>query len=110
MTIRCGLEYIRSDYFEVPYIWHHKRDYISHFDAEGNRQRTDLLTLEEVWKIQTLGYRYRALVERKTALKESFDKLSITDRHFSDHVWESLENAEIVADPLRHHATRKEDP
>ncbi|KZT53981.1 transcription elongation factor Spt6 [Calocera cornea HHB12733] len=106
MAVRQALEYILISRFEVPYIWQHKRDYISFFDAEGTRQRTDLLTLDELWRIQHLGYRYRALVERRTALRKTFDSLGQEDAYFSAHVWESLDDTEMVADAMEYVSLR----
>ncbi|KZO97710.1 hypothetical protein CALVIDRAFT_535812 [Calocera viscosa TUFC12733] len=108
MAVRQVLDYILVQLWEVPYIWQHKRDYISFFDAEGSRARTDLLTLDELWRIQHLGYRYRALVERRTALQRTFDGLGpqVQDAYFSGHVWESLDNTEMVADAMEYVAMR----
>ncbi|KZO90969.1 hypothetical protein CALVIDRAFT_568641 [Calocera viscosa TUFC12733] len=79
-------------------------DYISFFDAEGSRARTDLLTLDELWRIQHLGYRYRTLVKRGTSLQKTFDGLrpQVQNAYFSGHEWESLDYPEMVADAIEY--------
>ncbi|EJU05190.1 hypothetical protein DACRYDRAFT_19769 [Dacryopinax primogenitus] len=100
MAVRTTLEYILRQRWEVPYIWHHKRDYISHFDSAGTRQRTDLLTLDELWRIQALGYKYRALVERRVQLQRTFDSVQLQDAYFSGHIWDGLDDVEMVSDAM----------
>src|ERR1700730_6885600 len=43
----------------------HKRDYLCHFDLPDLRSRFELLSSAELWRIYSLGQKYRSLVERK---------------------------------------------
>ncbi|KAJ6496747.1 transcription elongation factor SPT6 [Mycena vitilis] len=83
---------------EVPYIWHHKRDYISHFDASKVRTRTELLNLSELWRIYTLGQKYRSLLERRRALNQSYTRLNVTDTYYEDEIVRKIESVDVVAD------------
>ncbi|KAJ7430704.1 transcription elongation factor SPT6 [Mycena galericulata] len=83
---------------EVPYIWTHKRDYISHFDLTKVRARSELLNLSELWRIYTLGQRYRSLLERRRALTESYNRLDCKDQYYEERILPNIDSVEVVAD------------
>ncbi|KAJ7774913.1 transcription elongation factor SPT6 [Mycena metata] len=83
---------------EVPYIWTHKRDYISHFDATKVRSRSELLNLSELWRIYALGQRYRSLLARRRALNEAYTRLQVTDPYFEEEILSRIESVDVVAD------------
>ncbi|KAF8212158.1 transcription elongation factor SPT6 [Mycena galopus ATCC 62051] len=83
---------------EVPYVWHHRRDYISHFDATKARPRTELLTLPELWRIYTLGQKFRSLLERRRALTQAYTRLQVTDSYYDDEILPKIESVDMVAD------------
>lgn len=83
---------------EVPYIWHHKRDYITHFDAGKARSRFELLNLLELWRIYTLGQKYRSLLERRRALAQAYTRLNVTDQYYEEEIVPRIESVDVVAD------------
>lgn len=83
---------------EVPYVWHHRRDYISHFDASKVRTRIELLNLTELWRIYTLGQKYRSLLERRRALKQAYTRLQVTDSYYEEEIVPKIDSVDMVAD------------
>ncbi|KAJ6630875.1 transcription elongation factor SPT6 [Mycena sp. CBHHK59/15] len=83
---------------EVPYIWTHRRDHISHFDVTKVRARSELLNLSELWRIYTLGQKYRSLLERRRALTQAYTLLNSTDSYYEDEIVPRIESVEVVAD------------
>ncbi len=98
MAVTFTLRFLFLEEFEVPYIWTHKRDYICHFDMQDMRTRIELLSLNELWRIHALGMKYRSLVERRRALRSSYERLKIKDAYFEDDVLPQMDSAEMVAD------------
>lgn len=98
MAVTFALRFLFVEEFEVPYIWMHKRDYICHFDMQDMRTRTELLSLNELWRIYTLGMKYRSLSERRRVLFSSYERLKVKDTYFEDDVLPQTDSAEMVAD------------
>ncbi|KAF8892531.1 SH2 domain-containing protein [Infundibulicybe gibba] len=98
MAVTFTLKYLFIEEFEVPYIWTHKRDYICHFDPNDIRSRFELLTHEELWRIYTLGRKYRSLLERRRALNASYDRLAVKDDYYEDEIQPQIDSVEVVAD------------
>ncbi|KAF8625819.1 hypothetical protein AX15_005199 [Amanita polypyramis BW_CC] len=98
MSVTYALRFLFVEEFEVPYIWTHKRDYICHFDMQDMRTRIEILSLNELWRIYALGMKYRSLLERRRALKSSYERLSVKDAYFEDDVLPQIDSAEMVAD------------
>ncbi|KAJ7172406.1 transcription elongation factor SPT6 [Mycena filopes] len=92
------LKQLFIEYVEVPYIWAHRRDHISHFDASKARTRTELLNLTELWRIYALGQRYRSLLARRRALNEAYTRLQVTDSYFEEEILSRIESVDVVAD------------
>ncbi|CAE6509346.1 unnamed protein product [Rhizoctonia solani] len=95
LAVRNALDYVVNQYLEIPYIWVHRRDYISHFEL---RQRVELLTREELWKVGILGLKFRALLERRSALDATFRKLGVQDEYFEKQLLPNLTSISMVAD------------
>jgi len=98
MAVTFALRYLFLEEFEVPYIWTHKRDYISHFDVNDIRARFELLNLTELWRIYALGQKYRSLVERRRALSASYDRLKVKDEYYEGEIRPQIDSVEVVAD------------
>ncbi|KAF9013878.1 SH2 domain-containing protein [Cyathus striatus] len=98
MAVTFALRYLFLEEFEVPYIWTHKRDYICHFDVHDIRTRVELLTLNELWRIYTLGQRYRSLLDRRRALSALYDRLQVKDDYYEEELQSQTESVEVVAD------------
>ncbi|KAI5899362.1 transcription elongation factor Spt6 [Schizophyllum commune H4-8] len=91
--------------YEVPYIWTHKRDHIIHFDAAKARESNQdeaamfgLLSLDDLWRIYTLGQKFRALLERKRSLTASYARLKVEDDYYDTEIFPKLESVESIAD------------
>ena len=97
-AITCALRYIFIQDFEVPYIWMHKRDYISYFDAANPRLQVELLSLDDLWRVYTLGQKYRSLLERRSALDSLYAHLGVSDEYYEVEVRKKIETAEMAAD------------
>ena len=95
MAVTFALRQIFIEEYEVPYIWVHKRDYISHFE---NQSRFELLNLEELWRINSLGQKYRSLFERQKALAISYERLQVKDEYYEDEISQQIDSVEVVAD------------
>jgi transcription elongation factor SPT6 len=98
MAVSYALRFLFVHEFEVPYIWTHKRDYISYFNAQEMRTRVELISLAELWRIYALGQKYRSLLERRNALSTSFARLNVTDDYFEQSIRPKVEGVEMVAD------------
>ncbi|KAJ6596967.1 transcription elongation factor SPT6 [Mycena vulgaris] len=97
-SVSFVLQQLFIENVEVPYIWTHKRDHISHFDASKVRARSELLNLPELWRIYTLGQKYRSLLERRRALTESYTRLKSPDSYYEDEILPRIESVDMVAD------------
>jgi transcription elongation factor SPT6 len=98
MAVTSVLRFLFVEEFEVPYVWAHKRDYLWHFDPKEIRARSELLTLSELWRVYTLGQKYRSLLERRRALSASYDRLVVKDEYFEDEILPQIDSVEMVAD------------
>ena len=93
-TLRC----LFIQEFEVPYIWVHKRDYISYFNAQDIRTRVELLSLGELWRVFDLGQKYRSLLERKRVLETYYTRLGVTDEYYEMEIRRKIDSVEMVSD------------
>ncbi|PPR03612.1 hypothetical protein CVT24_007728 [Panaeolus cyanescens] len=98
MAVTFTLRKLFIEDFEVPYIWAHKRDYICHFDPQDIGSRSELLTLNELWRIYTLGQKYRSLLERKKALSSAYERLRVKDDYYEEEIQPQMDSVELVAD------------
>ena len=72
LAVSCAPHFLFIYKFEAPYIWTDKRDYISYFNPQEMRTRTQLISLVELWRIYALGQKYRSLLERQSALSVAY--------------------------------------
>ena len=93
-TLRC----LFIQEFEVPYIWVHKRDYISYFNAQDIRTRVELLSLGELWRVFDLGQKYRSLLERRRVLETYYTRLGVTDEYYEMEIRRKMDSVEMVSD------------
>lgn len=94
------LRFLCVEYFEVPFIWVHRRDYFIHHDPESLDPATRskaLLSREDLWKIYSLAVKYRALLDKKAHLLKLWQKLQRDDEYFTD-AFNSIDSPEEVAD------------
>ncbi|KAI0374913.1 transcription elongation factor Spt6 [Pilatotrama ljubarskyi] len=97
-AITCALRYLFVQEFEVPYIWTHKRDYISYFDPQNPRAPVELLSLDDLWRLYAVGQKYRSLLERRGALDALYTRLGVSDDYFENEVRKRVDTAEMAAD------------
>ena len=83
---------------EVPYVWVHKRDYISYFDINEPKNRLELLNSSDLWIILQLGYKYRSLLERRQTLATFYERLQVQDDYFETDILPKIDGVEEVAD------------
>ncbi|THH26563.1 hypothetical protein EUX98_g7622 [Antrodiella citrinella] len=97
-AITCALRYLFVHEFEVPYIWMHKRDYISYFNPADLRTHIEFLSLDDLWRVYAVGQKYRSLLERKKALDSLYTRLGVSDRYFEEEIRRRVESMEFVVD------------
>jgi len=97
-SITFSLKSMFIQEFEVPYIWVHKRDYISYFNAQDIRTRVELLSLGELWRVFDLGQKYRSLLERKRVLEAYYTRLGVTDEYYEMEIRRKIDSVEMVSD------------
>ncbi|KAI0647073.1 transcription elongation factor Spt6 [Trametes meyenii] len=97
-AITCALRYLFVSEFEVPYVWTHKRDYISFFDPNNPRAPVELLSLDDLWRLYAVGQKYRSLLERRGALDALYTRLGVHDDYFENEVRKKVETAEMASD------------
>lgn len=98
MAVTFVLKCLFVDQYEVPYVWVHKRDFISHFDPNDPKSRFELLDLAELWLILGLGQKYRSLIERRKALSSLYERLRASDEYFESDILPLVDSIEYVAD------------
>lgn len=97
-AISYALRFIFIQEFEVPYIWTHKRDYISYFNPEDLRTHVELLSLDDLWRVYSVGQKYRSLVDRRKALDSLYARLGVSDDYYENEIRKKVESVEMVAD------------
>ncbi|KAJ7063371.1 transcription elongation factor SPT6 [Mycena amicta] len=110
-AVTYALRQLFIEHVEVPYIWHHRRDYIIHFGPD-NHQHT-LLVSEDLWRVYALGQKYCSLLDRRRGLGEAYDRLKVTDPYYEEDILARMDSAEVVADTsewlLMKYKDRKDD-
>ncbi|KAL8859043.1 MAG: hypothetical protein Q9178_004524 [Gyalolechia marmorata] len=105
------LEFMVSDEYEVPFIFQHRKDYLIHQERvplasdPTNPDASDfvpakLLDQEDLWRIFDLDLKFRALIDKRNALSETYKKLrDIVDFH--DEVFETMLPVAITMEELQ---------
>lgn len=98
------LEFVSRESFEIPFIWHHRRDYLvyrpekesNQDDDEGDdeyepqgpdvhREREELLlNLDDMWRILYLDIEFHTILEKKKVLQKLEDTLKIADPLYTE--------------------------
>lgn len=97
-AVSYALRFLFIQEFEVPYIWTHKKDYITYFNPDNPRMKIELLSLENLWRVYSLGQKYRSLVDRRKALDSHYARLGATDDYYENEIRKRVESVEMVAD------------
>ncbi|KAF8654136.1 hypothetical protein AX16_003667 [Volvariella volvacea WC 439] len=109
MSVTQALRFLFVEEYEVPYVWANKRDYLCRFDPMDIRSRFELLNSAELWKIYTLGQKYRALLERKRVLHATYPKYGVTDEYYEMEILPQIDSVEVVSDTTEWLALRYKD-
>lgn len=109
LAVSYALRYLFIQEFEVPYIWTHKKDYISYFNPNDASNRVELVSLAELWRIYALGQRYRSLAERRSALDSSYARLGAEDSYYENDIRPKIDSVEVVADATEWLAMKHKD-
>jgi transcription elongation factor SPT6 len=67
----------------------------AHFEGQTG---FELSTLKELWRINSLGQKYRSLFERQKALTLSYERLQVKDEYYEDEISQQVDSVEVVAD------------
>ncbi|KAI0683701.1 transcription elongation factor SPT6 [Cytidiella melzeri] len=97
-AITYALRFIFIQEYEVPYIWTHKRDYITYFNPADLKTKVELLSLEDLWRVYSVGQKYRSLVDRRKALDSLYTRLGASDEYYENEIRKKVETVEMVAD------------
>lgn len=96
-AVSAALRLILVDNFEVPFISTHRLDVIGH-DDPITKTTTDILNPDDLWRIGTLGMKFRALMERKRSLTNTYERMNVHDDYFENDITDKLDSIEAVAD------------
>ena len=105
-AIRKVVGFVCNDFYEVPFIWLHRRDHLIRFDAndpDHDSRDIELVSHDELYRIETLALQYAALAERKAALRRLWERLEVSveddDEGYFEFVFGAhLDAVEDVAD------------
>jgi len=102
-AVKDVLDFFLSKYFEAPFVFMHRQDYITYHDPKSHdapSREIRFLTREELWKVHTLALKYVALLERKKGLNRLFEKLGTENDYFQE-CFSGIQSVEEVADLMQ---------
>ncbi|KAF3940435.1 hypothetical protein ABW19_dt0204576 [Dactylella cylindrospora] len=88
------LDFIVTDNMEVPFIYQNRKDYIIHSEGRGGDR---LLSQDELWTVFEYDLKYRAFIDKKNALKRTFQLINAQDETYTSRI-NDLANVEEVQD------------
>ncbi|KAI8458497.1 SH2 domain-containing protein [Phakopsora pachyrhizi] len=103
IAVKDVLDLFLSQYFEVPFVFMHRQDYITYHEprrSDAPEKSVQFFTRDELWKAHALALKYIALLERKRGLKRLFDKLSVKDSYFEE-CFQQIQSVEEVSDLMQ---------
>lgn len=80
------LGFICEECLEVPFIWTHRRDFITHVEKGADNQFVirDLLTEDDLWRVVTLDIEYHSFAAKKRFVVELLKRVGKLDEYKSD--------------------------
>lgn len=108
------LEFMNVDEFEVPFIFQHRKDYLIHAQKIAvtpdpynpgatpyvvNAEK--LLNQSDLWDIFDMDLRFRALIEKRHALRRTYDNISALSENFHDPVIDDMLPAAVSMEELQ---------
>lgn len=77
-SIKNVINFISNDYFEVPFIWTHRRDFLLYSDPITNEIHK-LLFEDDLWRIIYLDIEYHSIYEKKLNIEKIIKSLNHND-------------------------------
>ena len=112
-SIAKVLEFMTVDEYEVPFIFHHRKDYLIHAlqvpvppdpynpgESQTQLQAVKLLDQSDLWEIFDLDLKFRALVDKRNALERTYDNLKSV-AGIQDTIFEEMLPAAITMEELQ---------
>ncbi|KAK9447616.1 SH2 domain-containing protein [Limtongia smithiae] len=103
-AIHKVLDFIVKEQLEVPFIWHHRRDYILYDVKRENRNAPTpisdeyapefLLDQDDLWQILQLDIKFHSIIEKKHNVDKLYTALKVQDISVDQHI----SNAENLQD------------
>ncbi|CAG8493096.1 35361_t:CDS:10 [Racocetra persica] len=81
VAIKRVLKCLGQEFFEVPYIYTYRRDYIAEFDDDFSRPPQEILTRADLWHIYDLEYKYRLFIKKREEIRDTIKKYRIEDEY-----------------------------
>ncbi|PWN28109.1 hypothetical protein BDZ90DRAFT_274452 [Jaminaea rosea] len=83
-AIRLVLEYVLFDRLEVPFLYSHRSDQLTHETtyvdpATGRPRPISYLTRRELHTVTSLAFRWKTLHGRKEAIHKTFERIAVVD-------------------------------
>ena len=95
-AVQQVLHFLCVEYFEVPFIWSHRRDYLV-IRSPGETTYTNLLFRDDLWRIYHLAIKYRAILDRKAQITKLWQKLGEESEYYSD-LYNGIQSSDEAAD------------
>ncbi|EJD02347.1 transcription elongation factor SPT6 [Fomitiporia mediterranea MF3/22] len=109
-AVTRALEFLLVQFLEVPYIYAHRRDFISYFNPQDTHApRVELLNQDDLWRIYALGQKFRSLCQRKKALQRIYENIDAHDEYYEGQLVPNMDSVEVVADVTQWLGTKYKD-
>ena len=100
-TVSAALHMMFVDGWEVPYLWHYKRDSFSILEEHG-RTNVQFLDRDELWQLYTLGAKYQAISTRTNQTNTTWNRMKarrpgLEDAYFEERLLPSVCMASLEA-------------
>lgn len=97
-AVQQVLQFLCVDYFEVPFIWSHRKDYLIYqHPGQGNVKTEQLLWRDDLWRIYHLAIKYRAMLDRKAHISKLWDKLGVELEYYHE-LYNGIQSSDEAAD------------
>lgn len=101
-AIKSALTFLNIDFLEVPFIWHHRSDYLVKYgDADKQEDTVAFLAQPDLFRLEDLSIKYRAFLSRKKELRSLIESLGLTGEstdEFLEDYFDNLDSVEDIAD------------
>lgn len=94
-AVQTSLELLFIQHLEVPFIATHKTDCLWVINPT---EQIELLSSSLLWRVYTLGQKFRGFLEKKKALEATHSRLSSPDDYYKSDIQPKLDSLEAIAD------------